>query len=229
MVTSIDGRVTGDFLYKDEARLPTEVYYQINREYRKNGAGGFICGRITMEQSFTGGYYPDLSKYEPINDTGSSFFPEKEKLSGFYAISFDPRGRLGWTAPYISDSDWGYDRAQVIEVLTEEADKRYLSYLRSLEIPYVIAGRDKIDVSLALGMLYEKLNTGCLILEGGSIINGHFLLADCVDELSLVEAPLIASKGDKPLFSFASVTGFSLVKSEEIDGVIVKKYKKAGK
>ena len=55
MVTSIDGKVTGDFLGLPACEDATEVYYEINREYKSRGSGGFICGRITMEGSFTGG------------------------------------------------------------------------------------------------------------------------------------------------------------------------------
>ncbi|MBQ4101133.1 MAG: hypothetical protein IJC83_06280 [Oscillospiraceae bacterium] len=38
MVTSIDGKVTGDFLNSKTCETATETYYEINREYRKNGA-----------------------------------------------------------------------------------------------------------------------------------------------------------------------------------------------
>ena len=63
MVTSIDGKVTGDFLFDPECAEATEIYYDINRKLK---ADGFICGRVTMEGSFTGGYYPDLSEYTPV-------------------------------------------------------------------------------------------------------------------------------------------------------------------
>lgn len=63
MLTSIDGKVTGDFLFTPECAEATDIYYRINRERK---ADGFICGRITMEGSFTGGFYPDLSRYESV-------------------------------------------------------------------------------------------------------------------------------------------------------------------
>lgn len=47
MVTSIDGKVTGDFLYRPECERATDVYYELNRKYNKNGANGFLCGRVT--------------------------------------------------------------------------------------------------------------------------------------------------------------------------------------
>ena len=55
MLTSIDGKVTGDFLKGDEAAFATEIYYQLNRDYK---AEAFACGRVTMEESFTGGIIP---------------------------------------------------------------------------------------------------------------------------------------------------------------------------
>ena len=64
MTTSIDGKVTGDFLFHPECTEATELYYEINRELK---CDGYICGRVTMEGSFTGGYYPNLSEYAPVH------------------------------------------------------------------------------------------------------------------------------------------------------------------
>lgn len=44
-----DGKVTGDFLGKNQYSGLIEDYYRIHREY---GADGFLCGRVTMEGSF---------------------------------------------------------------------------------------------------------------------------------------------------------------------------------
>ncbi len=73
-----------------------------------------------MESSFTGGWYPDLSRYAPIEST-EDFIPDTR--SGFYAVSFDPKGKLGWKSSHISDDDPGHDKAQIVEVLTAQADK----------------------------------------------------------------------------------------------------------
>ena len=137
---------------RPECEKATDIYYELNREYNKNGANGFICGRVTMESSFTGGWYPDLTRYEPIENK-LDFTPDN--LSGFYAVSFDPKGKLGWKNNRIIDEDPGYGDAQIIEVLTEQADSRYLAYLQSMEIPYIFAGETEIDVKIAL----EKLKT----------------------------------------------------------------------
>lgn len=202
MVSSIDGKVTGEFLFRKECERATEVYYEINRQMKCNG---FICGRVTMEGSFTGGWYPDLSEYLPCEDLCDFVSGD---ASGFYAVCFDPHGKLGWKSGYIVDDDPGYDGAQIIEVLTKQADRRYLGYLREMGIPYLFAGDDQIDVNIALCKLREFFGIEKLLLEGGSIINGYFLRADAVDELSIVIAPVTADASDKPIFMDGLVSDF---------------------
>lgn len=221
MVTSIDGKVTGNFLSSPTGAKACEIYYDINRNLKSNG---FICGRVTMEGSFTGGWYPDLSGYEPKEK--HDFLPNN--LSGFYAVAFDTNGKLGWKSDRIIDPDGdpGYDGAQIIEVLSENVDERYLGYLQEKEIPYIFAGKDNIDVELALLKLKSIVKIDTLLLEGGSIINGAFQQKDAVDELSLVVAPVVANKDDKPLFMNSKIQDFELKKAENKDGVLILNYKR---
>lgn len=226
MVTSLDGKVTGDFLFTPECAGATEIYYEINRNLR---CDGFICGRVTMEGSFTGGYYPDLSEYEPVrHDLDLKMDYMLDDMTGFYAVAFDPKGKLGWKSNKIIDPDGdpGYDGAQIIEVLTEQVDERYLGYLESMEIPYIFAGKDEIDIDFALFKLKNIIGCETLLLEGGSIINGFFQRADVIDELSLVVAPIVADKDDKPLFMNGTLSNYELVKTENINGNLVLRYKK---
>ena len=222
MVTSIDGKVTGDFLFQNECAEATDIYYRINRERK---ADGFICGRVTMEGSFTGGFYPDLSQYKPV-DNKTDFLVDD--LSGFYAVAFDTHGKLGWRSNKIIDPDGdpGYDGAQIIEVLSENVDERYLGYLEAMKIPYIFAGENAIDVELALVKLKNIIGCETLLLEGGSIINGSFERAGVVDELSLVVAPIIAGKDSKPLFMDSDIVNFELVRSENENGNLVLNYKR---
>lgn len=221
MVTSIDGKVTGEFLSSPESQKAIETYYQA---YRVNKYYGFICGRVTMETSFTGGYYPDLSAYPPKEKR--DFIPEN--LSGFYAVAFDTNGKLGWKSNRIIDPDGdpGYDGAQIIEVLSENVDERYLSFLEELGIPYIFAGEDKIDVEIALYKLKNTIGANILWLQGGSIINGAFQRANAIDELSLVVAPVVADKDDKPLFTDSTVQNFELTDSYTENGILVLGYER---
>ncbi len=226
MVTSLDGKVTGDFLFTPECEGATEIYYDINRKLKCNG---FICGRVTMEGSFTQGYYPDLSNYKPVrHGIGHKMDFMLDDMTGFYAVAFDPKGKLGWKSNKIIDPDGdpGYDGAQIIEVLTEQVDERYLGYLESLDIPYIFAGETEIDVDFALFKLKNIIGCETLLLEGGSVINGSFQRADAIDELSLVVAPIVADKNDKPLFMDSTIKNFELTKSQNINGNLVLSYKR---
>lgn len=223
MVTSIDGKVTGDFLYRPECEKATDFYYEINRNYK---ADGFICGRVTMEGSFTNGWYPDLFEYNPI-ESKDDFIPDN--LSGFYAVSFDPKGKLGWKSGRIIDEDPGYGDAQIIEVLTKQVDGRYLGYLQDMGIPYIFAGETEIDVETALFKLKTKMGIKTLLLEGGSIVNGYFQRADAIDELSQVVAPVVAKGEDKPLFTDARTADYRLVDVKKYDSVIWLNYRRSEK
>ncbi len=221
MVTSIDGKVTGNFLSCPDSAKASEIHYGLNHNYK---ADGYACGRVTMQCSFCGDYYPDLSKYEPVkHDLNLKMDFILDDMTGFYAVAFDPNGRLGWKSNRIIDPDGdpGYDNAQIIEVLTEQVDERYLGYLEAMQIPYIFAGKADIDIELALFKLKNIIGINTLLLEGGSILDGAFMEADIIDELSLVVCPVVASTEDKPLFMKSTVSGFVLSEVKQHDGGVV--------
>jgi len=194
MTTSLDGKVTGDFLGASGCAAAVETYYEINRNL--NG-DAYACGRVTMEGSFTGGWYPELTAFENIDVPEGDFIADPE--ARFFAVAFDRKGRLGWKTSRIEDEDPGYDNAHIIEVLCETAPKAYLAYLRSIGVSYLLAGETEMDLPLALAKLKRCFGVEKLLLEGGSILNGAFHRAGVIDELSLVVAPVTASAEDKPL------------------------------
>ena len=204
MVTSIDGKVTGDFLYSQKGMEVSETYYEINRQLKGDA---FACGRVTMESSFTNGFKPDLSAFASADVPSGDFAAMKHN---YYAVSFDTNGKVGWTDSKIHDEDEGYNDCHIIEVLSENTSKEMLAYYRSIGVSYIFAGAESIDVKTALGKLYSLFGIKKLLLEGGSIINGAFLRAGAVDELSLVTAPIIADKNDKPLFMDSDMCEFRL-------------------
>lgn len=221
MTTSIDGKVTGEFLGMPQCLRATEIYYEMNRAYH---ADAYACGRVTMEGSFTGGRVPDLGGYENASVPREDYVADGE--AGFYAVAFDRMGRLGWTAPRIEDEDPGYGGAHIIEVLLEDAPDAYLAYLQGIGVSYIFAGRGEMDIPLALGKLKTLFHIDTLLLEGGSIINGAFARAGVIDELSLVVAPVTADAGDKPLFMDAQADTFELIDAQRHDGgVVVMRYR----
>lgn len=215
MVTSIDGKVTGNFLYTPGSEPATEVYYEINRGYK---ADAFACGRVTMEGSFTQSWYPDLTAFQ------GTTLPRKDYVADpsarYFAVAFDRRGRLGWKGPRIVDEDPGYDNAHIIEVLCEDAPDAYLAYLRSINVSYLFAGEKELDLPLALKKLKELFGIEKLLLEGGSVLNGAFQREHVIDELSLVVAPVVAAVEDKPLFDGSAMEGYALQEIKQYENSV---------
>lgn len=198
MSMSLDGKVTGDFLRLPRCEAVSQAYYRIHRDY---GASAFACGRVTMEESFTSGFRPDLSRFD-----GSVVLPMDhvaDENASFFAVAFDRHGSLGWKGPCIVDEDPGYGGAHIVEVLCEGVPQACLSYLQEKGVSYIFAGKDDIDLELALHKLRAIFGIRRLLLEGGSLLNGAFLRADLVDELSLVMMPVTAPTGTE-VFSIAA-------------------------
>lgn len=215
MVVSLDGKVTGDFLYTPECEKGTEIYYEVNRNF---SADAFACGRITMEESFTQSYTPDLTPYENTEVPEGDHIADKK--AKFFAVAFDRHGKLGWKSAKIVDNDPGYDGAHIIEVLLESTDKRYLAYLRKIGISYIFAGKEEMDLSLAAEKLGSLFGIQKLLLEGGSVLNGAFLRADLVDELSLVYVPLVAGPESKSLFNESILKKYTMRGTAIKDGTV---------
>lgn len=215
MVTSIDGKVTGDFLFGKTGTQVSETYYELNRKLKGDA---FACGRVTMESSFTNVFHPDLTAFKNSEIPCEDFIAQKHH---YYAVSFDRHGSVGWTDSKIHDDDSGYDDCHIIEVLSETTSKEMLAYYRSIGVSYVFAGKDDIDINLALNKLYSIFGIKKLLLEGGSVINGAFLRAGAVDNISQVIAPIVADKDDKPLFFDSSLTEFRMLECKAMkDGSV---------
>lgn len=213
MAISIDGKVTGDFLYQAACKDAIEEYYRINREYKANA---YACGRTTMEGSFTDGWYPDLTEFSGVKIPKEDYVAPNK--GSFFAVAFDRHGKLGWKTSKITDDDPGYGNAHIIEVLSENVDDAYLAYLKSVGISYIFAGKNDIDIKTALDKLYSLFEIKTLLLEGGSIINGAFHRENVIDELSLVSVPLVADSKGKPLFFDSKMQGWEIKQTAPLKG-----------
>lgn len=205
MLASIDGKVTGEFLQMPISEAAVDVYYEINRSYH---ADAFACGRVTMEESFTRGWFPDLTRFLDAKIPREDYVANSD--AGFFAVMFDRNGSLGWKSSKIEDDDPGYGNAHIIEVLCEGVADAYLAYLKSIGVSYIFAGTDEMNVTLAVEKLRKLFGIKQLLIEGGSVINGAFQREDVIDELSLVIVPAVADADDKPLFYNSQISSYEL-------------------
>jgi 2,5-diamino-6-(ribosylamino)-4(3H)-pyrimidinone 5'-phosphate reductase len=62
----------------------------------------------------------------------------------------------------------------------------------------VVSGKSSVDLANAVDRLGEHFGIRTLLLEGGGHINGAFLQADLIDEVSLLIVPGIDGRHDIP-------------------------------
>lgn len=185
MVPSVDGRIVTDRWNLGKKGLA--AYESVAETF---DADAWIIGRISMEPYAGKARIPQRKTRERIART--DFIAPHDADS--YAIAIDPRGRLRWRENDI-------DGEHVITVLTESVSDNYLAFLQEKGISYLFGGRSKIDLGRVLTKLKNAFGIKTLLLEGGGTINGSFLEADLIDELSILVAPVAdGSIGTPSLF-----------------------------
>ncbi|MEH6908641.1 dihydrofolate reductase family protein [Neobacillus drentensis] len=185
MLTSLDGKIIGDYLDEERATYFIDEYEKIHERY---GCKAWICGRITMEENFTLGSKLDLKQENIPNIPRTDYVAKKDART--YAVAVDPSGKLGWTKNYISEGRENSTGDHIIEVLTEQVSDAYLAYLKNLGISYIFGGKDRLDFTVVVEKLKKLFSIDQLILEGGGVLNSSFLNEGLIDELSLVLVPI---------------------------------------
>jgi 2,5-diamino-6-(ribosylamino)-4(3H)-pyrimidinone 5'-phosphate reductase len=181
MGPSIDGRITG----VSGAASLTAAY---ERTAKMFDADGWIIGRVSMEPYAGKSRIPRSRIRIPRKD----FVANVNAKS--YAIAIDPSGKLTWKSNAIDDE-------RVITILTERVSDHYLAFLRSKEVSYLFGGKSEINLKRVLAKLTSRFGIKTLLLEGGGKINGSFLAADAIDELSILIAPVaVGAVGTPTLF-----------------------------
>ena len=184
MLPSVDGRIV----------IRDWKLSNATREYERTAAtfdaDAWIIGRISMEPYAGKARVPARKSRERI--AREDFIAEHDATS--YAIAIDPSGKLTWRASDI-------DGEHVITILTESVSDDYLAFLQSKGVSYLFGGKARIDLARVLRKLRARFGIEKLLLEGGGKINGSFLAANLIDELSILIGPVAdGSIGTPSLF-----------------------------
>jgi 2,5-diamino-6-(ribosylamino)-4(3H)-pyrimidinone 5'-phosphate reductase len=181
MLSSIDGRIDGESL---KGLTPAGEYEATGDEL--NG-DAWICGRTTMQQHFA-----EPQPFRAASDIPAGPQPVYvARRAKSYAVAVDTVGKLRWASADI-------DGDHLICILSERVSAEYLAMLRDLGISYIVSGHTVVDLVQAVNLLGEQFGIRTLLLEGGGHINGAFLEAGLVDELSLLIAPGVDGRRDIP-------------------------------
>lgn len=179
MISSVDGRLLTDRWSNPfdgtEKDKVMNTYYDMEKQLNITG---WIVGRNTIQYDFNGGSF-DYEKYPPAKEFKTFIGNRDSKQTG---IVFDSKGKTLYPEGKAGDSS-------LIVVLGESVSDEYLSHLREKGISYIFAGTDGHDLVKAMETLNTEFGFDRLLLEGGGVINGMFLKAGLIDELSLLIYP----------------------------------------
>jgi 2,5-diamino-6-(ribosylamino)-4(3H)-pyrimidinone 5'-phosphate reductase len=185
MVPSVDGRIV-----VGRWRLGRTLLAEYERAARTFDADAWIIGRVSMEPYAGRARLPARGGRERIPRTDFVARPDARS----WAVALDPSGKLRWESGSI-------DGEHAVAVLTERVPDRILAFLRAKGVSYLFGGRTRLDLRTVLRKLRSRLGIRTLLLEGGGKINGSFLAAGLVDELSVLVAPVAdGSVGTPTLF-----------------------------
>ena len=178
MMASLDGRIDCAMT----AKLPgVDEYYQTLSALNVPTT---LSGKVTAQMELTEEAAPLFDNDRPI---GKAAFSKAQDAEG-YSVVVDTKGTLGWAGNIVDDKP-------LIVITSEQAGKRYLSYLDERNISWIACGGKQIDLAKAVEILNKEFGVDRMGIVGGGSINAGFLDADLLDEGSMLYAPAIDGRG----------------------------------
>ncbi len=181
---SLDGKISGPFMSSPASRMGLAAYGHLAGELDCQAT---VYGTTTM-LDFCPGYYDD--PYAEPGDIDPRTAPDfiADATAESYIVSLDRRGRLEYPGSTMTRRG---KTSHLIAVLTRQARSDYLAYLQRLGVSYVFAGEDDIDCAVLMEKLSAEFGIERALVAGGGRIDWSFLEAGCLDEVSLVVAPVV--------------------------------------
>ncbi len=172
MMASVDGRIDCDMTEQIDK---SDSYYEA---LEKLDCSSLLMGRVTMQMHYAEEMPFKASDSTPI---GHREYHIAKKGDG-YIIAIDTRGKLRWPSSC-------YDGKPLLVITDENCAKEYLDTLTDKGISWIATGKNGIDLTAAMDTLVRTYNIKRLAVTGGGHINGAFLSAGLLDEVSIMIGP----------------------------------------
>lgn len=169
---SVDGRITG-------SSTDLHRYYLVGHRWHPDA---ILMGCDTVIAAFQASEAVDemqperLVPPEDLDDSPRDSLP-------LLAVP-DSRGRIrSW--PTLLKEPW----RQVVALCTEKTPASYLERLDELQVEYVIAGEDRVDLREALKALHERYEIDSILTDCGGALNGALFRDGLVTDVSVLVTP----------------------------------------
>lgn len=178
MMSSVDGRLINERWTQPFDGKPQSA---LVAEYAKAGrtldTDAWMFGLKTAQAFLP---YKFVAKKRTSNMERKPFHANRTSERLF--IVSDPEGTIFYNQSKVRGDD-------ILTVLREAVPDDYLLHLQKAGISYIFAGKDGFDLPHALEILGNEFGIKAISLQGGGIINGAFLKAGLIDEISIAIYP----------------------------------------
>ena len=196
MIASVDGRIDCDMTEQIEGG---NEYYEALEAL---DCPSMLMGRVTMQMNYA---LPE--PFVPVCDSpiGTEAFHVARKAAA-YCVGIDTHGSLQW-------GENAFDGQALLVVTDERCPKSYHDRLTEQGISWIATGKDGIDLPRAMALLRAEFGVERLAVTGGGHINGAFLAAGLLDEISFMVAPGIDGRaGQAAVFDGITDVGHQATK-----------------
>ncbi len=167
-MSSVDGRIDCAMTAEIDK---TDVYYDALDRLKLDAV---LEGRVSRQMHY--------ALHEPFKAKDTTPIGVEEYYIAHpadnYEIAVDTHGCLKWPADATSDN--------LLVITDETCPKEYNEYLTAHGISWIACGRKGIDFPKSVEILADKFGVKRLGIVGGGHINGAFLQAGLLDEVSLM-------------------------------------------
>ena len=170
-VLSLDGRM--DF---GSGAIDMGLYYEVASRWN---AEAMLSGSETMLAAESSPAEKEPETYTPPQEYHPLAVPR--------LVVVDSRGRIRNWNSLRSQPFW----REVTVLCSQATPQEYVDYLNRLEVPFIIAGREKVDLRSALEELNTRFGVKSVRVDSGGTLNGALLRAGLVDEVSLLIDPCL--------------------------------------
>lgn len=178
MIASVDGRIDCDMTEQIEGG---NEYYEA---LELLACPSMLMGRVTMQMHYALAEPFIAADTTPI---GCEAFHIARKAAA-YCVGVDTHGILQW-------GENEFDDQALLVITDEQCPKAYHDRLTEQGISWIATGKNGINLARAMELLAEKFGVERLAVTGGGHINGAFLEAELLDEVSFMVAPGIDGRG----------------------------------
>jgi riboflavin biosynthesis pyrimidine reductase len=188
MLSSVDGKLSPSRWTKSPDGARTEWSASYEKIHEGLNADAWIVGRVTMAEMAKGKPHPPA---DTVAVDRPHHFADRDARP--FAVAVDRSGKLHFKTADINGD-------HVVVVLGSDVSDEHLAELAADGVSYIVSDGADIDLAGVLEVLGRELGIKRLALEGGGGINGSFLAAGLVNELSVIVSPAVdGASGSKSI------------------------------